>query len=80
MPHLLQSAVWKNWCPLDVGLGAWLLDPDHTPTSFSELLARYGLQQMGRKGGAGHSSALCQDLALLGPLMVKIYEDLQVCA
>lgn len=76
--------MWKEWCPLDTAIGAWLLDPDRTPSSFSELLARYGMQQMAppMRGAEGdwNSSALQQDLALLGPLMVKIYRQLQVRA
>ena len=59
-------------------MGAWLLDPDHTPHAFSELLARYGMQQMAPPTGGGSVSAVHHDLALLGPLMVKIYQQLQV--
>ena len=75
--------VWKNWRPLDTDVGAWLLDPDHTPNSFSELLARYGMQQMApptSAGGTGEDwtlQALRLDLSLLGPLLVKIYHQLQ---
>lgn len=74
-------SVWKDWCPLDTAVGAWLLDPDHTPSSFSELLVRYGMQQMTPPTTEGDLSALHhQDLGLLGPLMVKIYRQLQVRA
>lgn len=86
--HVYLCAVWRKWCPLDTGLGAWLLDPDNPPNSFSELLARHGLQQLapppssqalskgtGKEGGLG---TVWRDLALLGPLMVKIYQKLQV--
>lgn len=79
-------AVWINWCPLDTALGAWLLDPDHVPNTFSELLARYGLQQLAPPPAPGtrgsqevcNVSTLQHDLALLGPLMVKLYQELQV--
>ena len=77
-------AAWKGWCPLDTGLGAWLLDPDHTPSSFSELLARHGMQQLAPPPSSPALpeetgvATVHQDLALLGPLMVKIYQKLQV--
>jgi hypothetical protein len=70
--------VWREWCLLDTAVGAWLLNPDHTPSSFSELLARYGMQQMGVEERDLNSSVLLKDLALLGPLMVKMYRQLQV--
>lgn len=76
--HLSCTAAWREWCPLDTAVGAWLLDPDHTPNAFSELLARYGMQQMAPPTGGGAGSAVHHDLALLGPLMVKIYQQLQV--
>ena len=80
----LGFAVWKDWSLLDTALGAWLLNPDNTTASFSELLARFGMQQMTpptQRGdiAIGHSySILHNDLSLLGPLMVKIYKELQV--
>lgn len=67
---------------MDTSLGAWLLNPDHTPGSFSELLTRYGMEQMTLPTtmgvDKGDQLALRHDLALLGPLMVKIYKKLQV--
>ncbi len=81
-------AAWRGWCPLDTSLGAWLLDPDNPSNSFSELLARHGMQQLAppppspqapmAREGTVSPATVRHDLALLGPLMVKIYQKLQV--
>lgn len=79
---LFILVVWINWCPLDIILGAWLLDPDNVPSTFCELLARYGMQQLAPppspRGQVSCDVSVQHDLALLGPLMVKIYQQLQV--
>lgn len=85
----VHYTAWREWCPLDTSLGAWLLDPDNPANSFSELLARHGMQQLAppppeaaarERGGGVSPATVRQDLALLGPLMVKIYQKLQVMA
>lgn len=71
---------------MDVFLGAWLLDPDLAPPgSFSELLSRFGLQQMtpltagyGQEAPSSFREMLPHDLSLLGPVMVRVYKELQV--
>ena len=60
-------------------MGAWLLHPDNTPSSFSELTARYGVQQEAAPPKGGEPPSVVRaDLALLGPLMMAVYRKLQV--
>ncbi len=68
----------------DTRIGAWLLNADHTPASFSDLLAQHGFRQLDTHNSADKEksgldwSEIHQDLALLGPLMVKLYTQLMV--
>ena len=79
----LLHTVWKHWTLLDTRIGAWLLDADNTHATFSDLLAKHGLQQedvdvVPNDDFLKNMNQVHQDLCLLGPLMVKLYTKLKV--
>jgi DNA polymerase I-like protein with 3'-5' exonuclease and polymerase domains len=73
--------VWLKWRPLDVKVGAWLLDPDNAPDNFHQTLSRFNIRQPSSSTSHAQDQVcfdvlVCQDMSLLGPLMVALYHRL----
>ncbi|XP_022797003.1 DNA polymerase nu-like [Stylophora pistillata] len=79
--YLIETAyadirtVCLKWRLLDPKIAAWLLNPDHPPQTFAEVLTSAQLSLP--EGGKEDDCMVCRDIAMLGPVMVKQYSMLK---
>ncbi|CAH3015499.1 unnamed protein product, partial [Porites evermanni] len=83
--HLIETQdydvrkVCLHWRLLDTKLAAWLLNPDHPPQSFAEALTFVQLHSPEvHAHGAHEDNMICEDIAMLGPLMLKQFNKLKM--
>ncbi|RMX47437.1 hypothetical protein pdam_00002160 [Pocillopora damicornis] len=73
--HADIRTVCLKWRLFDPKIAAWLLNPDHPPQSFAEVLNSAQLSLP--KGGKEDDCMVCSDIAMLGPVMVKQHSMLK---
>ncbi|XP_066024772.1 DNA polymerase nu-like isoform X3 [Pocillopora verrucosa] len=73
--HADIRTVCLKWRLFDPKIAAWLLNPDHPPQSFAEVLTSAQLSLP--KGGKEDDCMVCRDIAMLGPVMVKQHSMLK---
>ncbi|CAH3139547.1 unnamed protein product [Pocillopora meandrina] len=73
--HADIRTVCLKWRLFDPKIAAWLLNPDHPPQSFAEVLTSAQLSLP--KGGKEDDCMVCHDIAMLGPVMVKQHSMLK---
>ncbi|XP_064400581.1 DNA polymerase nu-like isoform X2 [Halichondria panicea] len=72
---LEHSNEWLHWKVLDLLVAEWLLDPDHPPESFAQVMERCKLRKPPTTSES--TTDLCGDVSLLGPAMVCVYQRLR---
>ncbi|KAL9982361.1 hypothetical protein ACROYT_G004393 [Oculina patagonica] len=73
--HFDNRKVCLRWRLLDPKIAAWLLNPDHPPQTFAEVLT--SVQLRFPESAEDDDDMICQDIAMLGPLMMKQYSTLK---
>ncbi|KAJ7378864.1 hypothetical protein OS493_020466 [Desmophyllum pertusum] len=73
--HYDIRKVCLNWRLLDPKIAAWLLNPDHPPQTFADVLT--SVQLHFPECGEMDDTMICQDVAMLGPLMLKQHSKLK---
>ncbi|XP_022086498.1 DNA polymerase nu-like isoform X2 [Acanthaster planci] len=66
-----HATVSSNWLVMDPKVAAWLIDADHPPITFSDLLGKYLPNQASRS--ETRMSSTCSDLSLLGAAMKRMF-------
>jgi hypothetical protein len=74
--YSLTTEAYVNWRAFDPHIAAWLLDSEHPPSSFSELLSKYKIRKSLQSVPSANNT-ICSDLMQLGPLALTLYQEMQ---
>ncbi|XP_038071187.1 DNA polymerase nu-like [Patiria miniata] len=67
-----HAVVSSHWLAMDPKVAAWLIDADHPPITFTDLLGKY-LPDQASQSETRMKSSICVDLPLLGAIMKHLF-------
>ncbi|XP_048584438.1 DNA polymerase nu isoform X2 [Nematostella vectensis] len=73
----VSDEVCLLWKCYDLKIAAWLLDPDHPPKNYGDVMQMVELLDTYNKCEEYADNKVCRDLATLGPALVTIFHRLK---